>query len=61
MGRHAHYEDVLADIRARDDRDSHRAAAPLLQAEDAVLIDTSDMDAEEAIAAALAAVEERRG
>src|ERR671932_2581112 len=37
MGRHAHYEDVLADIRARDERDSHRAAAPLVQAEDAVL------------------------
>jgi cytidylate kinase len=60
MGRHAHYEDVLADIRARDDRDSHRAAAPLLKAPDAMLIDTSDMNAEAAIAAAIAAVEERR-
>ncbi|HEY0312880.1 MAG TPA: (d)CMP kinase [Allosphingosinicella sp.] len=59
MGRPAHYEDVLADIRARDDRDSHRAAAPLVQAEDAVRIDTSDMDAEAAIAAAIEAVEER--
>ena len=60
MGRQAHYEDVLADIRARDDRDSHRAAAPLVQAEDAVRIDTSEMDAQAAIAAAIAAVEARR-
>lgn len=61
MGRHAHFEDVLADIRARDERDSHRAAAPLVQAPDAVLIDTSDMAAEAAIAAAIAAVERKRG
>jgi cytidylate kinase len=59
-GRHAHYEDVLADIHARDDRDTHRAAAPLVQAEDAVLIDTSGMDVEEAVEAAVAAVEARR-
>ena len=57
MGRHAHYEDVLADIRARDERDSGRAAAPLVQAPDAILLDTSEMDAEAAIAAAIAAVE----
>jgi cytidylate kinase len=57
LGRHAHYEDVLADIRARDERDSHRAAAPLLRAADAVLLDTSEMDAEAAVAAAIAAVE----
>ena len=59
-GRSAHYEDVLADIRARDDRDSHRAAAPLAKAEDAMLLDTSDMGIEEAIDAAAAAVEGRR-
>jgi cytidylate kinase len=59
MGRHAHYEDVLADIRVRDERDSHRAAAPLVQAPDAVLLDTSDMDADAAVAAAIAAVEEK--
>jgi len=60
MGRHAHYEDVLADIRARDERDSHRAAAPLVQAADAILLDTSEMDAEAAVAAAIAAAEARR-
>jgi cytidylate kinase len=59
IGRHAHYEDVLADIRARDERDSRRAAAPLVQAPDAVLIDTSEMDAEAAVAAAIAAVERK--
>ncbi|RST30415.1 (d)CMP kinase [Sphingomonas ginkgonis] len=40
----AHLPDVLLDIRARDERDSHRAAAPLRQAEDAILLDTSELD-----------------
>jgi cytidylate kinase len=52
--------EVLADIRARDERDSSRAAAPLVCAPDALMIDTSDMAVEEAIAAAIAAVEARR-
>lgn len=55
-GLNVHYEDVLADIRARDERDSSRAAAPLVQAEDAVLIDTSEMSPDEAVAAALEAI-----
>jgi cytidylate kinase len=59
-GRNAHYEDVLADIRARDERDTNRAAAPLAQAADAVLIDTSEMGVEQAIEAAVAPVEARR-
>lgn len=41
------YETVLEDIRRRDYQDSHRATAPLRQAEDAVLVDTSEMDLEE--------------
>lgn len=56
-GMPAHYDDVLIDIRARDSRDSGRDAAPLKQAEDADLLDTSDMDIEEAIAAAIRLVE----
>ena len=40
-----------------DSRDSGRDAAPLKQAEDADLLDTSDMDIEEAIAAAIRLVE----
>jgi cytidylate kinase len=59
-GSNVHFEDVLADIRARDDRDSHRAAAPLVKADDAVLIDTSEMGIEQAIEAAATAVEARR-
>jgi cytidylate kinase len=56
-GMPAHYDDVLLDIRARDARDTSRVAAPLMQAEDAELLDTSEMDKDEAIAAAIALVE----
>jgi cytidylate kinase len=59
-GLEVHYADVLADIHARDERDIGRATAPLLMAKDAILIDTSDMDPAEAIAAAIEAVEARR-
>ena len=52
-GMTAHYEDVLADICARDERDSHREVAPLRQAPDAVLLDTSNLDVEQAVAEAL--------
>ena len=58
-GLQAHLPDVLIDIRARDERDRGREAAPLLQAEDADLLDTSEMDVDEAIAAAIALVEAR--
>ncbi len=58
-GTPAHYDDVLIDIRARDERDAGRAVAPLLRAEDAALLDTSEMDVDEAIARAIALVEGR--
>lgn len=45
------YETVLEDIRRRDYQDSHRATAPLRQAEDAVLVDTSEMDLEQSFQA----------
>lgn len=54
------FEDILADIRKRDERDSHRSAAPLVQAEDAVLLDTSHLSIREAFEAAHAAVEMAR-
>ena len=57
MGLTAHLEDVLIDIRARDERDSNRDMAPLRVAEDAVLLDTSALDPDAAKAAAIAAVE----
>ena len=53
-------ETVLADVRARDERDMGRAEAPLKPAEDAVHIDTTAMDIEAAIAAALGAVRARQ-
>ena len=49
-------EDVLADLKARDQRDSARATAPMRAAQDAHLLDTSDLSIEEAFAAALALV-----
>lgn len=58
-GMHARFDDVLADIRARDERDTHRDAAPLKQAQDAILLDTSDLDVDAAIAKAIQLVEER--
>jgi cytidylate kinase len=56
-GAGAHYDDVLIDIRARDERDAGRTAAPLRQAPDAELLDTSELDVETAIARAIALVE----
>ncbi len=47
---------VLDELRQRDARDAGRHVAPLLQAPDAVLLDTSDLDADAAFAAALAIV-----
>ncbi|MEA3043634.1 MAG: CMP/dCMP kinase [Sphingomonadales bacterium] len=58
-GLDVHFTDVLADIHARDERDIGREAAPLVQAPDAILIDTSELDAEAAIAAAVEAVARR--
>lgn len=53
-------EGVLADVVARDKRDSERATAPMMAAEDATQIDTSDLSIEEAVAAAIAAVDKIR-
>jgi cytidylate kinase len=60
-GMPAHYDDVIADIRARDERDSNREVAPLRQAPDAILLDTSDFDIDQGIAEAIRLVEERLG
>ena len=60
-GLNAHFDEILSDIRARDERDSGRATAPLVQAEDALLLETSEMDVAAAIAAAIALVERRWG
>lgn len=49
-GQSADFATVLADIRQRDDQDTHRAVAPLRQAEDAIRIDTSDIDFDQSFA-----------
>ena len=60
-GMKAHYAEVLADIHARDERDSTRPAAPLRQAEDAILLETSELDVEAAVAEAVRLVEVKLG
>jgi cytidylate kinase len=52
--------EVLADIQRRDERDSTRSAAPLRRAADAVVLDTTDLDIEAAVKAAIAIVEQAR-
>lgn len=53
-------KEVLADLRARDARDSGRAAAPMRAAADAVVLDSSELGAAEVLARAVAIVEGRR-
>jgi CMP/dCMP kinase len=54
---HVSFTDILADIHARDQRDSSRATAPLKPAEDALLLDTGDLTIGGAVQAAIALVE----
>jgi CMP/dCMP kinase len=58
QGSDARFEEVLADVQARDLRDSTRATAPLLPAVDAVVLDTTDLTIEEAVQRALAIARE---
>jgi len=58
-GQEAEFETVLRDIIERDERDSNRAAAPLRQAEDAYLVDTSELTLEESIKTLLTLAEEK--
>lgn len=60
-GRPATLAEIAADLEARDLRDRTRAEAPLVAAKDAVLLDTSELDREEAIAAAIAIVADKAG
>ena len=58
-GQQADFETVLKDLVQRDYNDSHRATAPLRQAEDAVLVDTSDLTLEQSEELLLNTVKER--
>ena len=59
-GRDVDYARILEETRERDDRDSNRAVAPLKPAADAVVLDTSNLDREAALSAALAIVAAKR-
>lgn len=64
QGRNVSLDEIAADLARRDERDRNRKDAPLVAASDAILIDTSTLRREEAIAAAIAAVDaacDRRG
>jgi len=56
-GEEASYEDVLADMRRRDEIDSHRLAAPLKPAEEAIIIDTDHLSLEEVLGQVMSLVE----
>lgn len=58
-GLEAIQETVYAEMRERDERDSSRSVAPLVPADDAFVLDTSDLDADQAFAAALSFVKTR--
>ena len=49
-GTPVHYDELLEEIKQRDYNDSHREIAPLRQAEDAILVDTSGNTLEESVA-----------
>jgi len=59
-GEGAEFAHVLSEIRARDAQDENRPVAPLRPAEDAMLLDTTALDADAAFAAAMALIETRR-
>lgn len=54
------YDTVLAEVKERDARDQNRAAAPLVPADDAVTLDTSELTAAQAIAAAIKVIDAAR-
>lgn len=58
-GQEADYETILQDVKERDERDANRAAAPLRQAEDAVLVDTTHLDLEQSLETMLQLAKEK--
>lgn len=60
MGRRADLAAIAADLEARDRRDTTRAVAPLVVPPDAAVLDTSDLDRDQAIARAITLVESAR-
>lgn len=58
-GQETDFDTVLRDVLERDERDTHRATAPLRQAEDAVLADTTDKDLEQSLTLLIQIAKER--
>lgn len=58
-GEQVEYEQLLREVRQRDEQDTNRAAAPLRQAEDAVLLDTTGNELEQSIALVLRVIRDR--
>ena len=54
------FEQVLKEVKARDEQDMNRPVEPLRQAEDAVLVDSTNLSFDEVVEAILAIVEEKR-
>lgn len=60
LGKKADYKDVLEDVIARDERDANRATAPTRMADDAIEIDTSELERDEVLKAVLDVVREHQ-
>ena len=60
-GQDVNYEDILAEIKQRDYQDMNREVAPLRQAEDAVLLDTTDLGFEESVEKVMEIIREKTG
>ena len=58
-GQQGTYEEILRDIIKRDEQDRTRAISPLRQAEDAVCLDTSNLDLEQSLQALLSIIKEK--
>ena len=58
-GMDAKYEDVLKDVKIRDERDANRKDAPMKPAEDAIILDTSNLGIEEVFQKTVSLIEER--
>ena len=59
-GMKANYEEVLAEVKARDERDANRATAPMKPAADAIIFDTSDLSIQEVIEKACEVIDEKK-
>ena len=58
-GQDVAFETILSEIKQRDYNDSNRATAPLRQADDAVLVDSTDLTLDETLARMIAVIKER--